>query len=80
MDISISRRYASGRETVKEIANDYSNCHRIPTSDIFLKDNETKVWVLDSLDCLYIDDDHLSYAGAKKLKERFSKAIGFYTN
>jgi len=68
-----STKYQNGIELVKMMVKTYEHCHRVATSDLFLL--EGKVWVIDSFDVLYIDDDHLSYAGALKAKDRIVTAI-----
>ena len=66
-------KYQEGLNLVKKISEKYDYCETIPTSDIFL--NNDKVWVIDSYYSLYIDDDHLSYAGALKAKDRILSAL-----
>lgn len=68
--------YQQGINTVKKLDEQYDYCHMIPISDIFLINN--KVWVIDSYDALYIDDDHLSYKGALKGKNRIISAFKKY--
>lgn len=68
-----SIEYQKGINLVKEIAEKYDYCHTVAIADLFLTDD--KVWVIDSFDVLYIDDDHLSYAGALKAKNRIISAL-----
>jgi len=66
-------KYQEGLQLVKKISEKYNYCQTIPTSDLFLNNN--KIWIIDSYDVLYIDDDHLSYAGALKAKKRIISAL-----
>lgn len=68
-----SIEYQKGINLVKEIAEKYDYCHTVAISDLFLTND--KVWVIDSFDVLYIDNDHLSYAGALKGKDRIISAL-----
>jgi len=71
-----SNDYNRGLNFVKHLANKYSHCEFIPIADIFI--NNDNAWVLDSLDVLYIDDDHLSYKGALKAKSRIKQKLKKY--
>lgn len=68
-----SARYQNGVILVKQIAEECDYCIRVAISDLYLDNN--KVWVIDSNDVLYIDDDHLSYSGALKAKDRIAGAL-----
>ena len=57
-----------------EISKIHPNCHTVNVSDLYL-DGYNKVKVLDGREILYIDDDHLSLAGAFYAKTRLSDAI-----
>lgn len=70
---SNSTRYSEGINLVKQITEENNYCFRIATSDLFLSND--KVWVFDSNNVLYVDDDHLSYAGALKAKGRIVTAL-----
>ena len=59
---------------LNEISEIHPNCHTVNISDIYL-DGTNKVKVLDGSEILYIDDDHLSLAGAFYAKTRLSDAI-----
>ena len=67
------RRYQNGINLVKQIAEENDYCTRVTISDLYL--DHDKVWVIDSSDVLYIDDDHLSYSGALKAKARIAAAL-----
>jgi len=43
---------------------------------VFLKGEN--VWVIENADVLYIDDDHLSRAGALKMKSRIKNKLEKY--
>lgn len=68
-----SPEYQNGINLVKQITDKYEYCQRVPIADLFLIND--KVWVIDSHDVLYIDDDHLSYSGASKAKGRIAAAL-----
>ncbi len=65
--------YRRGTHLVERIASAYPFCTEIPVSDIYLANG--KAWVLDGRDVLYIDDDHLSNAGALKAKSRIRQYL-----
>jgi len=73
IDHANSSSYQNGVILVKQIAEECDYCIRVAISDLYL-DND-KVWVIDSNDVLYIDDDHLSYSGALKAKDRIAGAL-----
>jgi peptidoglycan/LPS O-acetylase OafA/YrhL len=69
--------YQQGRKTIRKIVAGCNYCEVIPVADIFIRNDQG--WVLDGKDVLYIDDDHLSYAGANKVRERMQKTLlSFY--
>lgn len=68
-----SLKYQKGIQLVKQLTDKYVFCQRVAISDLFLANG--KVWVIDSKDVLYIDDDHLSYSGALKAKDRIVVAL-----
>ncbi len=68
-----AEQYMVGRNFIKNISEKYNFVETIPISDIFLHDG--KVLVIDSYDVLYIDDDHLSYKGSLKAKNRILKML-----
>lgn len=81
-DLEISKQYVQhadflsykkGLDLVELIANTCGFCQRVITSDLFLTNN--KVLVIDSYNVLYIDDDHLSYKGALKAKDRIIRSL-----
>ena len=55
------------------MAEKHDYVQRIAISDLFISDN--KAWVIDSFNSLYIDDDHLSYSGSLKAKDRIISAL-----
>jgi hypothetical protein len=73
LPISDSIKCQQGAEHLSQIAGLYEHCEVIRISDLFQREGE--VWVLDGLDVLYTDDDHLSYRGASKAKDRIAQAI-----
>lgn len=68
--------YQKGRSLIRELSNKYPHCDFLPVNDVFVEKN--RVWVLEDTDVLYIDDDHLSYRGSLKVKDRLSKKIRDY--
>jgi hypothetical protein len=66
-------KYQNGINMINYLTTRYDHCSSVAISDLFLSDD--KVWVIDSYDVLYIDDDHLSYAGTLKAKQRIAAAI-----
>jgi hypothetical protein len=71
-----SLSYNNGLVLIRRISEKYAYCKFIATADIFLKENE--VWVLDGPDVLYIDNDHLSYKGTLKAKNRIKQSMAYY--
>lgn len=65
--------YQQGRKVIRNIVNKCNYCELIQVADLFIKDDQG--WVLDGKDVLYIDDDHLSYAGAYKARGRIKSAL-----
>ena len=70
--------YQQGRKILREISASCQYCELIPVADLFIKDD--KGWVLDGEDVLYIDDDHLSFAGANKARGRMTKVLKEFYN
>ncbi|MBN2162690.1 MAG: acyltransferase [Pontiellaceae bacterium] len=66
-------QYRRGMELLDRIVADHPNCTKVPISDLYLDGG--RVWVLDSHDVLYVDDDHLSYAGSLKAKDRIRQYV-----
>lgn len=65
--------YQRGSNAIYEIARKYDFCDVLPVADIFLnplQGKEGEAWVLDGFDALYIDNDHLSYQGTLRVKDR----------
>ncbi len=63
-----------GRSIIREIASRYQFCSVVPITDLFLRDQS--VWVVNEAgQVLYIDDDHLSSAGAKVAEDRLRQSI-----
>lgn len=67
------REYEAGRELIRTMAGTYLRCSYVETADVFLRGADA--WVLDGDHVLYIDDDHLSDAGAAKVKDRIAQKI-----
>lgn len=64
---------SEGRDALYELAEEFENVSIIPTMDLYTKDGLGIV--RRQKDILYIDDDHLSLAGAKIAKDRISATI-----
>jgi hypothetical protein len=72
--IAKSHDFQNDALILNEISKIHFNCHTVNVSDLYL-DGYNKVKVLDGREILYIDDDHLSLAGAFYAKTRLSDAI-----
>lgn len=59
---------------IEELAGMLDFCHYLPVNDLF-ELPEHRVLVRDGREILYFDDDHLSYAGAQRAKERIKQKI-----
>ena len=70
---SNSSTYRAGVNLVRQIEKENDFCTTVAISDIYVVDE--KAWVLDSKDVLYMDDDHLSYFGTLKAKNRIASAL-----
>ena len=70
---SNSSTYRAGVNLVRQIEKENDFCTTVAISDIYVADD--KAWVLDSKDVLYMDDDHLSYFGTLKAKNRIASAL-----
>jgi peptidoglycan/LPS O-acetylase OafA/YrhL len=66
--------YELGKQIIAELAQKYQFFHTIKSADLFTQDS-TMVWVLEGDQLLYIDDNHLSQAGALKAKSRIKASI-----
>ncbi|NTW69698.1 MAG: acyltransferase family protein [Chlorobiaceae bacterium] len=73
-----TNNYIKGINTIHNITRKYSYCKSIPIYDLFARDN--KILVVDAGNVLYIDDDHLSYAGTQKAKSRILHTIKMLLN
>ena len=81
IDNAENAAYQAGKAMVRQIANNCDYCEFVPVADIYTHSQNDQVWVLDGSDVLYIDDDHLSYAGATKAKDRLLQTIRpYFTN
>ncbi len=67
-------RYWNGVELMSILDEFYDNCQFVPIQDIF-RNRSGSVWVLEGNQPLYIDDDHLSLAGARKAAMRILQGI-----
>ncbi len=65
--------FESGQNTLEHLASEYPHVEIIRVFDIYAKDGEGVI--LDGRDVLYIDDDHLSAAGAALAKDRLEASI-----
>ena len=65
--------YERGRALVRELAAACAHCTLVETADVLRRDG--RAWVLDGRDVLYIDDDHLSRAGAALFHDRLAAAL-----
>jgi len=68
--------YDQGRSLIRKLSNAYPYCDFVSTADVFLKGEN--VWVIENADVLYIDDDHLSRAGALKMKSQIKNKLKKY--
>ena len=59
---------------MRDIAAAHDNCFAVNVSERFLN-NEQDVIIRDDNEVLYIDDNHLSEAGARLAKENLADAI-----
>jgi peptidoglycan/LPS O-acetylase OafA/YrhL len=66
--------YKKGLDAINKLTRSSKNCSVIRTKDIFLN-KKGLVRVLDGKKILYIDDDHLSDAGARLLKHRIKSSL-----
>lgn len=71
-----TKAYQEGRNTIRNIASRCDYCEVIPVADMFIKDDEGLV--LEGKNVLYIDDDHLSYAGANRVRGRMQSVLELY--
>lgn len=62
-------KYEKGRSLIRSISYKYDFCSVVQVKDLYYKDH-SGVLVFDGYSVLYIDDDHLSHAGAIRLKDR----------
>ena len=65
---------SEGNERVKQLSDSSDRIHYLPTHDAFTS-GEHEVVVRDQDEILYIDEDHLSYAGALRGKELIKSKI-----
>lgn len=63
----------NAKKWLRELNSRYPNTDLVLTRDIY--EHNHQAWVLDGADVLYIDDDHLSEAGAEKGRERLKEAL-----
>jgi hypothetical protein len=68
-----SEVYEAGRVLVRSTAAKFPNCEIVPTKDLFTADD--RVWFLDGRTLLYLDDDHLTTAGAVQVLPRLRKIL-----
>lgn len=68
-----SLEYNHGLKLVEQLTSDNNLCRSISVADLFIRDDQ--VVVLEQDKVLYIDDDHLSYAGALKVKNRIIQSL-----
>lgn len=73
VNTSTSPDYDRGLSLVRQIVSSCDYCSLVLVSDLF-RDGD-KALVLDSHDVLYIDDDHLSQAGAQRVQGRIIEAL-----
>ena len=62
-----------GRQVVRDLAARYEHVELLPTYDLFV--SEADALVLDGKSVLYLDDDHLTQAGAHKIVPRLRERI-----
>ncbi len=63
-----------GDRWLSSLTDAYEHCHRVEVRDFFLEGDD-RVKVLDEDRVLYIDDDHLSRAGADLTKARLKERL-----
>ncbi len=66
--------YDRGRAVVRDLCQRYPFCRLIPIADLFEAPGH-QVWVLNGNKLLYLDDDHLSQAGAEEAGDRIRTAL-----
>lgn len=64
----------TGQAFIRALANDCAACTYVATRDLFLT-SDGRIRVIDDHSVLYRDDDHLSDAGAQRLRPRLQSAI-----
>ena len=74
IEYSNTESYKRGNKNLKTVVEQCNYCELIPVADIFIQDRN-KSLVLDGKNVLYIDDDHLSYAGSLKAYDRLKTAL-----
>jgi hypothetical protein len=65
-----------GRALLDQIVSSCNYCSRVTIADLF--QDGSSALVIDSHDVLYIDDDHLSQAGALRAKDRILASLRTY--
>ena len=70
-----SASIAKSTDLVRDACQTYPFCSSIETADIY-RSADGQVWVLDGLQLIYIDDDHLSEYGAQQAEGRIRDALG----
>ena len=68
-----TKKYKNGQLIVQTLSKQYTFCDYISIEKIFGKEN--KVAVLEGANVLYIDDDHLSYMGSLKIKNKVTEYL-----
>ena len=69
-----STEYKKGTEAVHSLTESSNQCTLVSIKDLYLND-QGLVRVLEDRKVLYIDDDHLSYAGASIAKNRIEECL-----
>lgn len=63
----------AGRRRLREIASRHPHCRILPTADLFARGDQAAV--LDGSTVLYLDDDHLTSAGALRALSRITTTL-----
>ena len=63
-----------GNRRIQELSDASALIHYLPIHDAFTPGDD-EVVVRDQDEILYIDEDHLSYAGALRVKDRIKDAV-----
>ena len=74
IEIGNANNYWNSIDWLEDLISANAHCTLADVRDLYLRDRE-RVRVLDGTQVLYIDDDHLSQAGAELAKARLKEAL-----